>query len=324
VCGCCIGGAGLETLARLSQRSWVVQRGEETHRWKSSIGGKLVQLDLPAGVAISRQLLDQRLIQQASEAGAKVMMGCRASIVSADESSATIDLVRDTDRRRQQFAAVVVASGLNMSGLQNILPWTTSPHGPFGAAFHAACPSLESGVIYMACDDDGYVGLVRLENGRVDVAAALSSGSDAASRGTPQERIASILDRSMFPAWDFDDRSPVITTPPLRRTRLAGNGRVLAIGDAAGYVEPFTGEGMTWGMQSGIAAAELIAASMGDLSTAGQKWNREIQQLLWSKKMACRAVTTTLRLPWARRAVAGLLASCPSLATPLVRRLNRS
>ena len=48
----------------------------------------------------------------------------------------------------------------------------------------------------MACDRDGYVGVVRLEDGRVDIAAALKSGSDSRQVGKPVDRVLGILERS--------------------------------------------------------------------------------------------------------------------------------
>ncbi|MEM1068067.1 MAG: hypothetical protein AAGI63_04165, partial [Planctomycetota bacterium] len=96
----------------------------------------------------------------------------------------------------------------------------------------------------------------------------------------------------------------------------------LAIGDAAGYVEPFTGEGMTWAAESAIAAADFIA-SQNDWSDLGDRWNHQSRSLLRRKKLACRAITTTLRSASVRRFAGVLLSQWPSLAHPLVQSLNR-
>lgn len=323
VCGCCIGGAGLASLKQLSLSQWVLDTGVPTRRWRASIGGKQIELALPGGVAISRKALDTKLLASAGDAGASISMPCRATLDSVDDNRVLATLQIGQLQEQRDFAAVVVASGLNASGLQQILPWRELPNGPFGVSLTASSESIEAGVIYMACDDDGYVGLVRLEDGRVDIAAALASGSAAASKRSPRERIDAILAASEFAAWTLEDPSVVMTTPPLRRTRTAGAGRVLAIGDAAGYVEPFTGEGMTWAMQSGIAAADLIATSIDGLSVVGQSWDHELHGLLRRKKQTCRVVTAALRWPVARRAVAQTLANWPSLATPLIRSLSK-
>lgn len=320
VCGCFLGGAGLSALEKLGLRQWVLGTGVPAHRWRASIGGKCVELPLPTGVTISREALDTKLLAAAGDAGANVLMPCRATIDRTNDQGVLATLEFEHQQQQRQFAVVVVAGGLNASGLQQILPWTELPNGPFGVSFTALSESIEPGVIYMACDDDGYVGMAKLENNRVEIAAALASGSAAASKRSPIERIEAILAASELGACTLDDRSTLMTTPPLRRTRLAGAGRVLAIGDAAGYVEPFTGEGMTWAMQSGIAAADLIAKSAD--ACVGGLWDQHLNVLLRRKKLTCRLVTAALRRPVARRAVAQTLNLWPSLATPLIRSLN--
>ncbi|MGI9471256.1 MAG: NAD(P)/FAD-dependent oxidoreductase [Rubripirellula sp.] len=359
VCGCCIGGAGIETFDELGVLSQVTNHGVGITQWQASIGGKRVQVELPSGVAISRETLDTLLLDAARDAGCEVITPCTATLqeVTADRVSVRLDTEGESQER--SFDLVVVAAGLNGGGVNAFLPWTEKPHGPFGVAWSADCSavptdsvgplssacsttacqsgtsttkvpvqeSLSPHVIYMACDDDGYVGLVRLENDRVDIAAALRSGS-AANVGSPRERVVKILDRSQFPAWAFRNPSDCLTTPPLRRTRQPGKGRLIAIGDAAGYSEPFTGEGMTWAMQSAIACADLIAESAASGSQSfedvGDRWQHRLPSLLRRKKLACRAVTSVLRWPAARRAVGSTLARWPSLAEPLIRHLSQS
>ncbi|MCP4890778.1 MAG: NAD(P)/FAD-dependent oxidoreductase [Planctomycetaceae bacterium] len=334
VCGCCIGGAGLQAFERISLRDWLVSQGETTRVWKSSIGHRLIELSLPDGIAISRQTLDSGLLQQASDAGATVLQPCRVVLEGQTEEYAEVTLHTGDETRQQRFDLVVMAGGLNAAGLNQALPWRVAPHGPFGAAFHAEIDEIEAGAIYMGCDDDGYVGLVRLEDGRVDVAAALVSGGGSAAAGTPLHRIESILRRSRFAGLTIRDASPLMTTPPLRRSRPAGMNRLLVIGDAAGYVEPFTGEGMTWAAQSAIAAADFLASRAGvpsqggrapthDWRRVGQDWDRQSRTLLRRKKQTCRTVTSALRSSMARRVAGLLLSHWPGLAKPLIHELNR-
>ncbi len=346
VCGCCIGGVGLNLLETLALRSWAEAHGVKTSKWSGSIGGTRVELSLPDGIAISRESLDSEMLRRAAEAGAEVSSPVSARVDQLHPDSVTTSLsAAEGTSWMERYAAVVIASGLNASGSQRLLPWVEKPNGPFGAAFFARSDLLEAGTIYMACDDDGYVGLVRLEDGRVDIAAALSSRRSrdpqtADSRanggggarggaggpggfGTAKDRIDRILMRSRLTNWQYHDPTPVMTTPPLRRLRRPGVGRLIAIGDAAGYVEPFTGEGMTWGILSGIAAADLIADSGNDLSGLGDRWSEQLPALLRKRRLACRAVTSLLRYPLGRRAIAATLSQWPGLAAPLIHHLNR-
>lgn len=331
-CGCCLGGAGIAALKHLNLFEDVRSVSNTTNKWLASFDGQPIQLDSGDGLACSRESLDVILLERARDLGAKAFANCQASIIEVCTDQVLVELKHEPGTnnetssqqasKTEPFDVVILAGGLRSGDATGVLPWTEKPNGPFGVSFFADCPKVDSGAIYMACDDDGYVGLVRLSDGRVDVASALQSGSSATAKGSPIQRVLAILDRSHF---DFDLRNPtpMMTTPPLRRTRQAGSGRVLAVGDAAGYVEPFTGEGMTWAMQSGIAAAETIASSMPNLDTVGQRWDTELKRLLRTKKLTCRAVTSSLRSPLARQSAVRALSLFPSLASPLIRHLSK-
>ena len=341
VCGCCLGGSGIETLGRLGLADWTVANGIGISRWSACIDGRAAEMPLPAGVAISRAKLDTQLLQVAQQRGVVVHRECEGLISTNEDLSKASDQSmtgnafsespRDTgaitatlNGEPQRFCCVVLAAGLNAAGGQRVLPWTEKPHGPFGVSLTVASNDLvKAGVIYMVCDGDGYVGLVQLESGRIDIAAAIQSGSNASRGVMPIDRVKNILDGSPFSGLGLDGHSKIMTTPPLRRTRIAGRGRVLAIGDSAGYVEPFTGEGMTWAMKSGIAAASCITENAADLSQVGEDWARRSARLLRSQKRTCRVLTSALNWSPTRRLIGFGLSTMPMIARPLVARLNR-
>jgi flavin-dependent dehydrogenase len=323
VCGCCLGGAGLAALDVLGLAEPILRLGCPISRWQGSIGSRSVTIALPSGVSISRELLDAELLRAASSAGATVGQPTRAVIVDSDPSGVTVRIDRNGSQCQRVYDCVVVAAGLNAAGVSRFLPWVQAPSGPFGVGFTADLGNdCEPGVIYMACDDDGYVGVVRLEDGRADVAAALRSGTAARVGAAPIDRVRQILASSRLPRWSFSDDTAVMTTPALRRRRVVGRNRVLAIGDTAGYVEPFTGEGITWAIQSGILAAETIANHPSDWLTIGEEWRQIYASAFSSRNFLCRAVTTAMRSSLARRVIGPTLAMWPGLARPLVRRLN--
>jgi len=174
----------------------------------------------------------------------------------------------------------------------------------------------------MVCDDDGYVGAVRLADGDVDVAAAFRSGANAMSGQSPIQRIHAMMERNGVD-FEFSPTGKLMTTPPLRRTRRNGYGRIVAIGDAAGYVEPFTGEGMTWALQAAREVSHCIESHAFQLGSIGEIWSQQSRSLLTMKKRTCRAITTTLRSQLARRTAATILSRFPGLASPLVAHLAR-
>ncbi|WP_144060231.1 NAD binding site [Rhodopirellula sallentina] len=232
------------------------------------------------------------------------------------------------------------------------LPWIDPPHGPLGIAAHlrpddplAKRLRLASGEIHMVCGDDGYVGLVRLPNGVIDIAAALRSQRqrrDASDRGAlKQNRNQSLVDRladllSSHPLMSSDqgggdagleslelwlnERATLMTAPPLRRRRVPGDGRVVAIGDSAGYVEPMTGEGMTWGIESGIAVADLWN-QRSDPDHFALEWTHALKTLQPKRRRLCGGITWAMRSEVMRRVTRSSLRHAPWIAKPITRGL---
>lgn len=137
--------------------------------------------------------------------------------------------------------------------------------------------------------------------------------AERASYGDLLRRFRTLTDRLPAPDGDVEVRG----AGPLRQDvhrRVAG--RVLLVGDAAGYVDALTGEGIAVAVGS---AAELVrcvrAGRPGDYERAWLRVSRRYRLLtrglLWARnrhRLAPRIVPAAARMPPAFRAVVGLLA----------------
>ena len=67
------------------------------------------------------------------------------------------------------------------------------------------------------------------------------------------------------------------------------------MGDAAGYIEPFTGEGMSWAIEGAAAAARIARdiISRGDAAP----WNRTLAEAVGAHQRRCRRFAAMLRHP---------------------------
>src|SRR5262249_28726158 len=115
----------------------------------------------------------------------------------------------------------------------------------------------DAGTIHMAVGTAGYVGLVRHDDGRLHVSAAVDPDGlhGLGGPGPAAEAILAEAGFAMVPGlravrWRG-------TTPLTRRARPLAGTRLFLLGDAAGYVEPFTGEGIAWSLAAGRAIAPL-------------------------------------------------------------------
>jgi 2-polyprenyl-6-methoxyphenol hydroxylase-like FAD-dependent oxidoreductase len=182
-------------------------------------------------------------------------------------------------------------------------------------------PAYHPGSIFMATGCGGYVGLVVLEDSRLDIAAAFDPGfvRDAGGLG---EAAARTLAEAGFPAIPALAAADWKGTPALTRTadRIAGE-RWFAVGDACGYVEPFTGEGMAWAVGGAAAVARLTADGWNP--TLPAKWETLHHRLIGRRQRFCRLLAPALRSRLVRRMMVSALRVLPVLASPFVRGLNR-
>jgi flavin-dependent dehydrogenase len=100
--------------------------------------------------------------------------------------------------------------------------------------------------------------------------------------------------------------------------------RVFLSGDAAGYIEPFTGEGMAWALLGGRTVATLLPAAVSGQNErlSAEAWIQTYTQMIRQRQAVCHWTTRCLRHPWLIRAMAELLSRLPGLATPLIQSIN--
>src|SRR5262249_47438982 len=126
--------------------------------------GYAADVALPGGAAVSREAFDAALVHEASQAGATMRTGVRATVQPQSSDSTHIRLNAGGIVAAR---AVIVATGLagntgpaaagSRVGVGTVLPSGTGP------------AVYEPGTICLAVGRSGYVGLVRVEDNRLDV-----------------------------------------------------------------------------------------------------------------------------------------------------------
>jgi flavin-dependent dehydrogenase len=326
VCGCCLNGSALATLRAVGLGEIPMRLGAvPLHQVRLATGGRQATVPLAGGVALSRSALDAALVREAIAAGATFLAPATVNRIRSSNSHAVELDVRPgagpevTIRARIVIAADGLAGRVTSSGSVK----ATSRIGAGAILCDGPC-EFTAGIIFMAVGRGGYVGLVRLEDGRLDVAAAFDTGLVRASGG-PGLAAVEVLRASGFPDIDGLAGAPWRGTPRLTRVRpqVAG-ARRLTVGDAAGYVEPFTGEGMAWALASGVAAAPVaIRGAAAWTDSLAREWTATHARLVRSRQGVCRVAAAVLRSPPLCGLAVRLLAIAPALSRPVVALLNR-
>jgi 2-polyprenyl-6-methoxyphenol hydroxylase-like FAD-dependent oxidoreductase len=103
-----------------------------------------------------------------------------------------------------------------------------------------------------------------------------------------------VLEDARLPTWPGLVHARWQGSPWLTRTRARfAASRLLVLGDAAGYVEPFTGEGMGWAMEDGVAAASLLSTPWSEHTA--QQWDHYQCQTVRPRQRHCRLLARLLR-----------------------------
>lgn len=328
VCGACLNGRGLAVLDAVGLGDFAARLGavpldtfDLRHR------GRSATLALPAGVALSRASMDSGLVDEARKAGVRVLNETRATVLRVEHDVRRVELVQDHRTSIASARVVVVAAGLGQHCVSDEPGLKTEAVA--GSRMGAGCvvddarDGFEPGTLAMAVGRHGYVGLVRVEDGRLNVAAAFERDW-LRGLGSPGAAAAAVLAEAGFPGVPGLESAPWQGTVGLtRRVRIAGSERLFLIGDAVGYVEPFTGEGMAWALASGQAVAPLAMEGIAAWEpTLPRRWTTLHGRLIGRRQRLCRIVAGILRRPLPARLAFGVLCRNPWVARPFLKQMN--
>jgi len=291
VCGCCLAASGVAALEAAGAGE-VLAGAVPLRAIRVARGGRAMTLRREAGVAIAREDLDARLVDVARRAGVDVRLATSARVAS----DRTLQLTASDATSSLRADTVIVADGLQGGALDDVpgFGWRVAARSMmgFGAVLPAHALDCPAGAIHMHVGRDGYIGIVRLPSGALDVAAAVAP--EALRRAGSVAACARMLLADVAHDAEAVERARWRGTPQLTRTRarVAAPG-ILVVGDAAGYIEPFTGEGMSWAIATGLAAGELAARD----ACAHEHWPARCAALVARPKWRCRAIALLLRSP---------------------------
>lgn len=217
------------------------------------------------GAVWARRSLDLFLMELAEEAGAEVLWEHEALPILEDGRAVGVE------SRGQRWNAEMTVLAAGAPGpAHKVLGATRDPDEPYGLAIRTYAESPRHAERYLeACltlrDSSGvpvpgYGWIFPLGNGTVNIGVgALSTmkGFKSLNLNRLQESYRNLVRES----WDLgpDLEKPRAWRLPMSVTRRHGPGWV-AIGDAAGLINPMNGEGIDYGLESGVLAADLFVA----------------------------------------------------------------
>lgn len=265
VCGEFVSGEGTETLRELVPEvaERLLSTAPRIGRSRILVDGQCVEVPIePEAASITRYELDVALWNAAAAAGAECRQQTMVTRIDPRNAGFSVTLAAEGGRATQVVSAptVIDASGrwsrlrASEAGAPSRQPAGRQRY--LGLKAHYRTGEGPAGVGRPTVDlyffRGGYCGVQPIGNGQVNACAMVRA--DAAS--TLVEVLAlhpALAERSR--AWERVGEA-VATSPLIFEKPQPLREGVLCAGDAAGFVDPFVGDGITLALRSGRLAAE--------------------------------------------------------------------
>ena len=311
VCGEFISPEGVELLAGLGL-DFLVRRSPRIAQARLFSGASVAETVLsPPAAAISRYVLDHALWNRTREAGADCREQVEARAITGRETftigTSCGDFTAQTVINASGRWSNLRRSRLSQPKREKWIGWK---------AHFWEKESLPSVDLYFF--DGGYCGVQPLGDGRVNVCAMVqAAAADSMEQMLGLHPALTERSRTWQPASETVATSPLVFAPP-----QAEEDGVLFAGDAAGFIDPFVGDGISLALRSGTMAAEALQPvweGKSSLSEAAKIYSRRYQRELrplfrnagWLRRLATvpralrRPVMAVLRSPRVTRFLVG-------------------
>jgi menaquinone-9 beta-reductase len=250
VCGEFISAESLHILRDLldgrAEAASAISAAPEIAQARLFFGGNVVKASIaPPALSLPRYTLDLLLWEAAQRAGVAAVSRCEVLGVDGDGPFSLA-----TAGGKITTQAVVACTGRWSRFSQTPLPAGPKWLG-VKAHYREANPSLSTDLYFF---EGGYCGVQPVSHDVVNACAMVRS-----DRATNLPAVFALSPELQERAsrWELL-MEPVSTAPLLYRTPQPTQGNVFLAGDAAGFIDPFAGDGISLALRTGRAAAECL------------------------------------------------------------------
>ncbi len=326
VCGGCLNQVSFRLIKELlGEQHPLANTENQLKQFKLHHAGRHFEFDMPNGRAVDRSVLDMCLVEACQKGGVTFATPVAAELGDNDNHFRELTLNCRGRSEVVKARAIVLATGLASRALVDFpsLQQSATNNSRVGieAIYRDFSPFYHDAAIHMAVANSGYVGLTRISDTQLHVAAAVDRPE--LQRMGPFAVVRSILQDSGAAAMSAEAVSWRGTPPLTTRPIPLGTERVFLIGDAAGYVEPFTGEGIRWALESGTGVAPFVAMSQNGWSPSIlRSWEDWYRGNIRSEQKLCRLLTKGIRSRILRGAAHRVLCLAPVFANHVIKKIN--
>jgi len=297
----------LGVLKRLIDSSEPI-RGLRFHAGNSMAEARLGSATRPA-MGMRRGELERELMAEARRAGVDVRDGAAvAGLVVRERTAAGIRL---RTNEAVEARLVIAADGLQ-SPLRRAVGLDRQPRGDrYGVAAHVRMANPPAGSVEVYFEDGYELYLTPVGDGLVNAAVLTRKEGMARFAGRLEDGYRELLAGHPAMADGFEVADRVLAAGPFASgARQAYRANVLLAGDAAGFFDGISGEGMSLALVSGRLAANAADEWLSSGSASPLRaYDRELARLRRNSELVARLSLVLGRWPWMACFAVGRLAN---------------
>jgi flavin-dependent dehydrogenase len=223
-------------------------------------------------LGLSRAEMDQQLLRRASDAGVRVLEDTHVGdLIWDDDRVAGLSVKREGNEISYRAPVTIDATGRSRALARRVGQLrnkTKSQRAPLVAfKTHLDSARVAPGACEIYFYRGGYGGLSSIENGLSNLCFIASAREVRKAGADPERVMREVVCQNRRAAYTLVNTR---ACTPWLAVSLEGFGRhrvtpatgLLAIGDAASFIDPFTGSGMLMALESGELAAGIIGNHM--------------------------------------------------------------
>ena len=281
-------------------------------------------------LSLSRARMDAALLRRARVLGVNVLEGSRLTALGADDGCISSIAIRSGDGERNDISAALYVDATGRAGtLTRLLEKNeeqAAPKRPALVAFKNHLVNVETDLdaceIYMF--DGGYGGLSPIEDGKANLCFIVRAEKTKQIIGKTNDHIGFVAGCNARAARTVRGAEPLgewlaVPVSDFGRKSPPNARNAIAVGDAAAFIDPFTGSGMLLALES----SELLAKCIAEHGVSGELqavYAREHEAKFRKRLAACAMLRRAAFMP--RLATAAILAA--GLSDRLTERLARA